>query len=196
MGRAAVEGRESRMLARLRAHLTYANAMATIAVFIALGGGAYALSRGEVKSRNIASDAVKARHIDFGVRSQVMLANFTGLGMGTGDANMAPVGVSAVGGGTFNEMLTPQTFVATGLQVRLDGPLAAGTREFILRYFDYDLNQHVVTDLRCDVGVAEATCGSNEHARIPAGSSVWFEAEHTGTSETDYAEVGWRAVLP
>ena len=182
------------MLAGIRSRLTYANVMATIAVFIALGGSAYALTSGEVKSRNIASDAVKARHIDFGVRSQVMLANFTGLG--ASDYNMAPVGVSVVGDGAVHEMTTPQTFVATGLRVRLDGPVATGSREFVFRYFDYDANEHVITDLQCDVGTGEATCQSNERARVPAGSSVWFDAIGTGTSETDYAEVGWRAVLP
>ena len=38
----------------LRARLTYSNVIATVALFVALGGGAYALSKGEVKSRNIA----------------------------------------------------------------------------------------------------------------------------------------------
>jgi hypothetical protein len=45
----------------LRAHLTYANAMSTLAVFIALGGGAYAatnLRRNSVRTRNIAPRAV------------------------------------------------------------------------------------------------------------------------------------------
>ena len=174
--------------------LTYSNVMSTAAVFIALGGSAYALSRGEVQSRHIAPDAVKAKHIAFGVRSQVMLANFTGLG--AGGYNMAPVGVSVVGDGAVHEMTTPQTFVATGLRVRMDGPIATGSREFVFRYFDYDANEHVITDLRCDVGVGEATCQSNEQARVPAGSSAWFQAIGTGTTETDYAEVGWRAVLP
>ena len=43
--------------------LTYSNVMATIAVFIALGGGAYALTRGEVKSKHIAKNAVRTKHI-------------------------------------------------------------------------------------------------------------------------------------
>jgi hypothetical protein len=49
----------------VRRHFSYANVMATIAVFIALGGGAYALSlpKNSVKSKNIAKRAVKARHI-------------------------------------------------------------------------------------------------------------------------------------
>ena len=45
--------------------LNYANVMATLAVFIALGGGAYALSlgKGDVKARNIAKDAVRSKHV-------------------------------------------------------------------------------------------------------------------------------------
>lgn len=44
----------------MRGRLSYANVMATLALFVALGGGAYALSRNEVKSRHIAPDQVKA----------------------------------------------------------------------------------------------------------------------------------------
>ena len=70
-------------MAGIRKRLSYANVMATLALFVALGGGAYALSRGEVKSKHIARDAVKAKHIDFGVRSTPMLATFTNLQQGT-----------------------------------------------------------------------------------------------------------------
>jgi hypothetical protein len=50
----------------LRTHLTYANAMATIAVFIALGGGAYAavnLPKNAVKAQNIAPNAVSSKKV-------------------------------------------------------------------------------------------------------------------------------------
>ncbi len=57
----------------IRSRLTYANVMATIAVFLALGGGAYAvnlkLKQNQVKTRNIAPDAVtggKALESSFG----------------------------------------------------------------------------------------------------------------------------------
>ena len=65
---------------------------------------------------------------------------------------MAPVGVSAVGDGAFHEMTTPQTFVATGLRVRPDGPVATGSRQCVFRYYGYDAVEHVITDLQCDVG--------------------------------------------
>lgn len=50
------------MIARLRSHLTYANVMATLAVFLVLGGGAYAafhLPKNSVKSRNIVNREVR-----------------------------------------------------------------------------------------------------------------------------------------
>jgi hypothetical protein len=48
--------------------ITYANVMATVAVFIALGGGAYALTLGKnsVKSKQIAKGAVKSSEIKNG----------------------------------------------------------------------------------------------------------------------------------
>lgn len=48
------------MRTRLGSHLTYANVMATIAVFLALGGGiAWALASNSVKSRHIKDGQVK-----------------------------------------------------------------------------------------------------------------------------------------
>lgn len=49
----------------LKPHLTYANLMATVAVFIALGGGAYALTlgRSDVKRKHIARNAVTSKKI-------------------------------------------------------------------------------------------------------------------------------------
>jgi hypothetical protein len=51
------------MPAPIRARLTYANVMSTIAVFVALGGSSYAavqLSRDGVKARHIAANAVRS----------------------------------------------------------------------------------------------------------------------------------------
>jgi hypothetical protein len=48
---------------RIRHHLTYANVMATFAVFVVLGGGAYAafrLPKNSVRSRNIKNGEVKS----------------------------------------------------------------------------------------------------------------------------------------
>src|SRR4051794_39663931 len=50
---------------RLRSGLSYANVMATIAVFLSLGGGAYAIAlrHNQVKARHIAPNAVGASEI-------------------------------------------------------------------------------------------------------------------------------------
>lgn len=59
------------MLARIRAGLSYANVMATIAVFVALGGGAYAamtlpknsVGRKQLKANAVVSSKVKNRSL-------------------------------------------------------------------------------------------------------------------------------------
>ena len=59
------------MVAKLRSHLSYANVMATIAVFIALGGGAYAALKlprnsvgpAQIKANAISSSKVKPRSL-------------------------------------------------------------------------------------------------------------------------------------
>lgn len=58
--------RRIRVISRFKRHLTYANVVATLAVFIALGGGSYAavrLGANSVKSREIARNAVKSSEI-------------------------------------------------------------------------------------------------------------------------------------
>jgi hypothetical protein len=49
--------------AQLRSRLTYANVMATIAVFIALGGTSYALATGAVGSRELKDNGVRSKDI-------------------------------------------------------------------------------------------------------------------------------------
>jgi hypothetical protein len=49
------------MLTRLRGRLSFANVISVTALFVALGGGAYAASK--VDSGDIAKDAVKNRHV-------------------------------------------------------------------------------------------------------------------------------------
>ena len=51
------------MLNRFRDKLSYANVMATIALFVALGGTTWALTRNEVKSKHIAPDAARGSDV-------------------------------------------------------------------------------------------------------------------------------------
>ena len=62
------------MLGGIRSRLTYANVMATVAVFIALGGGAYAVTK-------LDRNSVKSKHI---VNGQVKPADVSGLVQGSG----------------------------------------------------------------------------------------------------------------
>jgi hypothetical protein len=67
------------LLPRLRAALTYSNVMATVAVFVALGGGAYAvtLPRNSVGSNQIKRHAVTARKIAKGAVSTSNVKDFS-----------------------------------------------------------------------------------------------------------------------
>ena len=51
------------MLGAVRGRLTYANVMATMAVFLALGGGAWALTRNSVGPRQIKPNAVRSSDV-------------------------------------------------------------------------------------------------------------------------------------
>jgi hypothetical protein len=57
---------KGRRMARFRSHVTYANVIATLALFIALGGGAYAatkLPKNSVGSKQIKANAVNASKV-------------------------------------------------------------------------------------------------------------------------------------
>ncbi len=65
------------MLGRLAGHLTYSNVMATIAVFIAMGGGAYALTlpKNSVGANQIKKNAVGSSEIKRGAVHSADVAN-------------------------------------------------------------------------------------------------------------------------
>jgi len=68
LARQPVESKEG-MRRRIRDHLTYANVMATLAVFLVLGGGAYAafqLPKNSVRSSNIVDGQVKTQDLGVG----------------------------------------------------------------------------------------------------------------------------------
>lgn len=77
-------------MTRLRKHLTYANVMATIAVFFAVGGGAAYATHLVVRSNDIVDNAV--RSVD--VRND----NLTGGGLNAADLRASSVGPSEADG--------------------------------------------------------------------------------------------------
>jgi hypothetical protein len=59
------------MLAKLRSCLTYSNVMATVAVFVALGGTSYAIATGSIGSREIENNSVGTKDLrNNGVRGR------------------------------------------------------------------------------------------------------------------------------
>ena len=68
------------MAARLRPHVSYANVMATFAVFVALGGSSYAaitLSKNSVKSKHIGKGQVSQTDIANGAVNSRKVENFS-----------------------------------------------------------------------------------------------------------------------
>jgi hypothetical protein len=51
------------MLAKLRSHLTYANVVSSICLFIVLGGTSYAVATGSIDSREIKNNTVRSKDI-------------------------------------------------------------------------------------------------------------------------------------
>ena len=51
------------MLERFRQKLTYANVVATLALFIALGGSAYAIGAGSIGSREVRDNSLRSRDV-------------------------------------------------------------------------------------------------------------------------------------
>ena len=51
------------MLSKLRSRLTYANLMATIAVFVALGGTSYGVATGSIGSREIKNNSIRSKDV-------------------------------------------------------------------------------------------------------------------------------------
>jgi hypothetical protein len=47
----------------MRSHLTYANVMATVAVFLALGGTSYAVTKGAIGTREIRDNSIRSRDV-------------------------------------------------------------------------------------------------------------------------------------
>jgi len=98
----------------LKGRLNYANVMATIAVFIALGGGAYAVSldRNQVRSKHLAKDTAKAKDIATGAVRSAEMAD--------GAVGAAEVGDGAIGGSVSDQpvLREPEHIRPAGRRIR------------------------------------------------------------------------------
>jgi hypothetical protein len=90
----------------IRRHLTYANVMSTIAVFIVLGGSAYALAKHSVGAKQLKKNAVTSKKIKDGAVTGAKLGagavTPTSFNVSVVQATAAPIAPGAVGGGTAN----------------------------------------------------------------------------------------------
>jgi hypothetical protein len=123
------------MRGRMRAHLTYANVMATIAVFIALGGVAYAANT--IDSADVIDNSLRSVDLkdDQAVKS-ADVRDDTLAGGGLGGADIAP---DALGGADINEAdlgIVPNANQLDGIDspgfmraqtYRAESPLGLGT---------------------------------------------------------------------
>jgi hypothetical protein len=93
----------------IRKHLTYANVMSTIAVFLLLGGTAYALAKHSVGTKQLKNNAVSAKKIKNGAVTAAKLApgsvggnaiNPASFNVTVASTTAAPITPGNVGGGT------------------------------------------------------------------------------------------------
>jgi hypothetical protein len=117
------------VLARFRAHLTFANAVSVLALFIALGGGAYALSlpKNSVGARQLKKNAVTSVKIHSGavtaakVRAHSLLArNFA-----SGQLPIGPRGPRGATGaqGVAGSAVAYGAFAGGSTGVTINGPV-------------------------------------------------------------------------
>lgn len=114
---------------RIRRGLTYANLTATVALFIALGGGAYAVTKDSVGSKEIENGSVRSKELkDDDVRSADIEAGAVqGSEVADGSIGAAEVGEGSLGGAELTDGTVSGLDVADG---SLDGAdvVAGGIR--------------------------------------------------------------------
>lgn len=168
------------MLVRLRAHLTYANVMATVAVFVALGGSSYAaitLSDNSVKSKHIAKGAVKRSDIGKSAVNSAKVADFSLLAndFQSGQLPAGPKGDTGAPG----PMGPKGSPGATNVVARVGS--VTGTTAGTARQ----------TTVQCADGQV-ATGGGVSVANMPQSD---FKVIGSGPNDVDVTPTGWRGTI-
>lgn len=152
----------------LKTHLTYANVMATFAVFVALGGGAYAavkLPRNSVGQKQLRSGSVGAAELRKGaVRSRSVRDQSLGvadLSPAARDALRGQQGPAGPAGVPFRAVVAtsgdPAAGNATGVQH------GAGSNEYLVRF---------ATDVTSCAATATLGSTAQDAARVPPAGRV------------------------
>jgi hypothetical protein len=132
------------VILKLRQRMTYANVMATVAVFLALGGGAYAaLKRNSVGSKQIKPNAVKGVDANEATFGQVPSAKSAATAKGVATNS---VGAPGIQDPIRSVNLPLASFVNTGSQETIDFTVSDGTSpdfinvafccDFVIEYDD------------------------------------------------------------
>jgi hypothetical protein len=163
-------------MAGLRGKLTYANVVATIALFAALGGGSFAvaaaLKKDSVGTKQIQKKAVKAAELDTGAvtSKKIAAAAVTSVALADGSVTGAKINESELGPvPTADEALKALNILS--VVVKSDGTLDQATQE---NTFATRVNPgSYVVDFNRDVRdcTAVATIGNAEPG-IPSGAPV------------------------
>lgn len=183
------------MLAGIRSRLTYANVMATLAVFIAVGGGAYAASK--IGPNDIKENAIRSKHVKDGQIKPADLAEIPGGRVGVltsrffvaGSFDLptgyGPVSGMADGNGSatesaFQTVSPAQDLVARDMVAYFDFISNNGGRRLILRVNGAD------TALQCETtaNFASASCSppADTEVDIPAGSKLAWKTDRGSAS--------------
>ena len=128
------------MIERVRAHLSYANVMATLAVFIALGGASYAaleLPRHSVGSKQLKKKSVATRHLK---NKSVGTDQLKERSVGGGRMKLNSVGADQLQQNSVGPNSLQGTAVNTD-QLAPDAVTADRVRDFTLQYSDIDPTQ-------------------------------------------------------
>lgn len=134
---------------RVRGRLSYANVMATVALFLALGGGAWALARDRVGSRAINNNSIRSRDVrnrtirgrdvteDSLRGDQVNEGSLDASAFTGGTSSAGPISCDPSALGTFTECASAHLrlphkaralLIATGGQESVSGPAEADCR--------------------------------------------------------------------
>jgi len=194
------------LLARIRSRLTYANVVASLALFIALGGVAWAattinskdvvdnslksvdLKDGKgVKDADVKANSLTGATIDESALSQggILTARLQVPFLTSGNSTFAPV--SGVGTADPNEnnvtLISPNVdLVASDFSMELGSPGTGGdARSFTLRVNGSD------TGITCQIGIGGGVCQPQATALVPANSKLSLEITDVGGTSANPA---------